>query len=51
MSQVGALRSKMMLDVYPQLEQRVQGDYGRSLDRRHRYLGRPMGTWAAASDH
>jgi integrase len=33
MSQVGHADSKMTLDVYAQLEQRVQRDHGRSFDR------------------
>jgi integrase len=33
MSQVGHADSKMTLDVYAQLEQRIQRDHGRSIDR------------------
>jgi hypothetical protein len=33
MSQVGHADSKMTLDVYAQLEQRVQRDHGASFDR------------------
>ncbi len=33
MSQIGHADSKMTLDVYAQLEQRVQRDQGRSFDR------------------
>jgi integrase len=47
MSQVGHADSKMTLDVYAQLEQRVQRDHGRSFDRllaaagEQLYSGRP----------
>ncbi len=44
MSQVGHADSKMTLDVYAQLEQRVQRDHGRSFDRLVSRNGRSQST-------
>ena len=50
MSQVGHADSKMTLDVYAQLEQRIDREHGKSFDRLVRHARQQLGIDGAAQD-